>query len=262
MTKIHPTAIIGTTAEIGADVEIGPYSVIGDDVRIGDACVIGPHVVIHPYTTLGQRCRVHAMAVLGDLPQDLSFPGGATYVDIGNDCVIREGVTVHRGTKPETRTVIGNQCFLMAFSHFAHNVQLGDRVIVANAALLAGYVEVGEGAFISGTVVIHQFVKIGRLAMLGGQSGIGKDIPPFCTTESSERNRIAGLNLIGLKRAGFTPSERKEIKRAFEMLYRSGLNTSQALEKMKAEFPEGPAGEIWRFIEKSDRGICGAIRES
>ncbi len=260
MAKIHPTAIIGTTAEIGADVEVGPYSVIGDNVRIGDACVIGPHVVIHPYTTIGQRCRVHAMAVLGDLPQDLSFPGGATYVDIGDDCVIREGVTVHRGTKPETRTVIGNQCFLMAFSHVAHNVQLGDRVIVANGVLLAGYVEVGEGAFISGTVVIHQFVKIGRLAMLGGQSGIGKDVPPFCTTESSERNRIAGLNLVGLKRAGFTPPERKEIKRAFEMLYHSGLNTSQALDKMKEEFPEGPASEIWRFIEKSDRGICGAIR--
>lgn len=261
MSNIHPTAVIGSNAEIGTDVEIGPYTVIGDEVRIGDGCLIGPHVVIHPFTTLGQRCRVHATAVLGDLPQDLSFPGGASYADIGDDCVIREGVTVHRGTKPDTRTVIGSGCFLMANSHFAHNVQVGNKVIVANGALLAGYVEVGEGAFISGNVVIHQFVRVGRLAMLGGQSGIGKDIPPFCTTESATRNRIAGLNLVGLKRAGFTPPERKELKRAFDMLYRSGLNVSQALEKMKTEFTEGPAAELWRFIEQSERGICGAVRE-
>lgn len=261
MSGIHPTALVGAKAEIGENVVIGPYSVIDDHVRLGDGCMIGPHVVIHPYTTLGKRCRVHASAVLGDIPQDLSFPGGISYVDIGDDCVIREGVTIHRGTKPDTRTVIGDQCFLMAFSHFAHNVRLGRKIIVANAALLAGYVEVDDGAFISGSVVIHQFVKIGRLAMLGGQSGIGKDIPPFCMTESATRNRIAGLNLVGLKRAGIGPEERKAIKQGFEILYRSGLNVGQAVERMKTEFPSGPASELWRFVERSERGICGTIRE-
>ncbi len=261
MSEIHPTAIVGKKTVIGENVVIGPYSVIGDDVTLGDGCMIGPHVVIHPFTTLGKRCRVHATAVLGDFPQDLSFSGATSYVDIGDDCVIREGVTIHRGTKPDTRTVIGDQCFLMAFSHFAHNVRLGRKVIVANAALLAGYVEVGDNAFISGSVVIHQFVKIGRLAMLGGQSGIGKDIPPFCMTESAERNRIAGLNLVGLKRAGIGPEDRKAIKQAFDALYRSGLNIGQAVEKMKAEFPTGPAAELWQFAEQSERGLCSTIRE-
>lgn len=261
MSDIHATAIVGKNTEIGTNVVIGPYTVIGDHVRIEEGCHIGPHVVIHSHTTLGKRSRVHATAVLGDLPQDLSFSGEASYVDIGEDCVIREGVTIHRGTKPETRTVIGNQCFLMAFSHFAHNVKLGNRVIVANASLLAGYVEVDDGAFISGAVVIHQFVKIGRMAMLGGQSGIGKDVPPFCMTESSMRNRIIGLNLVGLKRAGISPAERKEIKQGFDLLYRSGLNVHQAVEKMKAEYPTGPASELWRFAEHSHRGMCGMTRE-
>jgi len=257
MTEIHETATVSDKAAIEENVIIGPNAVIGTDVTIGAGCVIGPNAVIHPYTTLGIQCRVHAGAVLGDLPQDMAFEASTvSYVKIGDRCVIREGVTIHRGTKPDTSTQVGNDCFLMAFSHLGHNVQLADRVIVVNAALLAGYVEVDEGVFIGGASVIHQFVKIGKLAMLGGQSGIGKDVPPYCMTESATRNRIVGLNVIGLKRAGLKPDQRKEIKSAFSILFRSGLNTSQAMEKIETEFPDGPASEFAAFLKRSNRGLC------
>ena len=253
---IHKTAIIEPGAEIGSNVTIGPYSVVEGDTKIVDECVIGPHVSVMRYTTLGEKCKVHAGAVLGDLPQDLSFGGGETFVKIGSGCVIREGVTVHRGTKPGTSTEIGNGCFLMALSHFAHNVKLGNNVIVANAAFLGGYVEVAEKVFISGGVGIHQFVKIGRLAMLGGNSGISKDVPPFCTIRSITLNVVGGMNLVGMKRAGIVPADRAQIKEAFKLVYRSGLNTSQAVEKMKASYTSGPALEFCNFIEQSKRGIC------
>lgn len=262
MGAIHPTAIISEQAVLGEEVRVGPYSVVGDDVCLGDGCEIGPHVVIHPYTTLGRKCRVHAGAVLGDIPQDLAFQGVPSRTRIGDECVIREGVTVHRGTQADTETVVGDGCYLMAYSHLGHNVKLGNRVIVVNAALLAGYVEVDDGAFISGTVVIHQFVKIGRLAMLGGQAGIGKDIPPYCVAESSTRNRVAGLNVVGLKRAGFKPDERKQIKRAFDVIYRSNLGVREARERLAAEFPEGPASEFWKFMDRSSRGLCGFVRDN
>lgn len=253
---IHKTAIIEPGAEIGKNVTIGPYSVIESDTRIGDDCIIGPHVSIMRYTTLGDKCKVHAGAVLGDLPQDLSFAGGETFAKIGSGCEIREGVTIHRGTKPGTATEIGNGCFLMALSHFAHNVKLGNNVIVANAAFLGGYVEVAERVFISGGVGIHQFVKVGRLAMLGGNSGISKDVPPFCTIRSITLNIIGGMNLVGMKRAGVTPVERAQIKEAYKLVYRSGLNTSQAVEKMKSLYTSGPALEFCSFIAQSKRGIC------
>lgn len=254
--SIHPTAVVNPGAELGKDVEIGPFAFVDANTVIDDGCVIGPHVVIHRYTTLGAQTRVHATAVLGDLPQDLAFGGARSHVIIGSKCTIREGVTIHRGTKEDTSTVVGDECFLMAFSHLGHNVKLGRGVIMANSALLAGYVEVGDRAFISGNAVVHQFTRIGRLAMLSGLSGTGKDVPPFCVVAGVRRNVIAGLNIVGLRRAGFTPEQRKEIKRAFDVLYRSGLNFSQALARMKDEFPAGPAAEMWQFAEGSKRGLC------
>lgn len=253
---IHPTAIVSTSARIESDAEIGPYAVIGEDCYVGARCVIGPHVVIHPFTTIGAETRIHAGAVIGDWPQDVAFAGARSETVVGARCIIREGVTIHRGTKEGTKTVVGDGCFLMANSHLAHNVILGNGVILANGALLAGYVEVGERAFISGNAVVHQFCKIGRLAMLSGLSGIGKDVPPFCTTAGVTRNRIAGLNIVGLRRAGFSPEDRRNIKAAFDLLYRSGLNVSQAVERLKQEFPSGPAAEFWQFAEQSKRGLC------
>jgi len=254
--SIHPSAIVELEAELGDNVSIGPFAYVDRETRIGENSVIGPHAVIYRYTTIGVGCEVHAGAVLGDSPQDVDFGGGWTGVQIGANTIIREGVTIHRGTKEGTSTIVGDNCFLMAFSHLAHNVVLGDGVIMANGALLAGYVEVGSGAFISGNAVVHQFTRIGRLAMVSGLAGVGKDIPPFCSVQGVRRNEVCGLNVVGMRRAGMGPEERKQVKAAFDVLYRSGLNITQAIERMKKEFPEGPAAEMWQFAEQSKRGIC------
>ncbi|MFC1461135.1 acyl-ACP--UDP-N-acetylglucosamine O-acyltransferase [Verrucomicrobiota bacterium] len=254
--SIHPTAIVESGAELGADVTIGPFSIISDKVQIGDNTVIGPHVFIHPRTSIGSGCSIHACAVLGDVPQDVAFKETESYVRIGSNCIIREGVTIHRGTKPETTTQVGDHCFLMGYSHFAHNVRLGDHVIVVNGALVAGYVEVGDRAFISGNCVIHQFVKIGRMAMVGGGCAIGKDVPPFCTTLPGAMNTVTCLNVVGMRRAGIGNADRLAIKRAFDVLYRSGLNFSDAVARIRQEHTSGPALEFCEFVEASERGIC------
>jgi UDP-N-acetylglucosamine acyltransferase len=255
---IHPTAIVEDGAVLGADVELGPYAYVASGARVGDGCRIGPHTTIYGYTTLGAGCRVHAGAVLGDLPQDFGFEDGESFVRIGDRCMIREGVTIHRGSKPGTETVIGNGCMLMAFSHFAHNVELSDNVIVANGALLGGYVSVGARAFISGNVAVHQFVRIGRLVMLGGGAMISKDVPPFCTARPAMENGVGGINVIGMRRAGMSPDDRAATKAAFKILYLSGLNVSQAKEALAERFTSGPGREIHDFVAASERGICGS----
>lgn len=255
--QIHSTAIVHKSAELGDDVVIGPYAVIDEQVRIASGVKIGPHAVILKHTSLGKNCAVHAHAVLGDLPQDLVYRDVVSYVRIGAGTTIREGVTIHRGTKSETVTETGNDCYLMANSHLAHNVRMGNNVIVCNGALLAGYVEVGDRAFISGNCVIHQFVRIGRLAMLGGNSGISQDVPPFCIAASVRLNVMAGLNVVGMRRAGISAADRLIIKRIFSVLFRSGLNITQALAKLKREDQSPLAGEICEFIASSKRGICG-----
>jgi UDP-N-acetylglucosamine acyltransferase len=212
-------------------------------------------VTILKHTSLGPGCEVHAGAVLGDVPQDLAFDGCRSFLKVGARCVIREGVTLHRGTKPDTATEIGDQCFLMAFSHCAHNVNLGRGVIMANGALLGGYVEVGAGAFISGNCLVHQFVRIGRLVMLGGGCAASKDVPPFCLLEPCKTNSMRGLNVVGMRRSGLTSEERKDIKRAFKLIYRSGYSPKQAAAKIREEFTSGPALEFCDFIEASERGL-------
>ena len=178
---IHKTAIIEEGATIGAGVRIGPFCVIESGVRIMEGADLGPHVTIMGDTTIGARTKIHAGAVIGDWPQDLAYEGASSSVVVGEDCVLREGVTIHRGTKEGTATTIGKGCLLMAFAHCAHNTTLGDRVILANGALLGGYATIDSGAFISGNAVVHQFCRVGRLAMMGGMSGVSKDVPPFCT---------------------------------------------------------------------------------
>jgi UDP-N-acetylglucosamine acyltransferase len=254
---IHPTAIVHKNAELGANVSIGPYAVIDDKVQIADGVTIGPHVVVHKYVSLGQNCVIHAHAVIGDLPQDLVYQDCVSYVKVGAGVVIREGATIHRGTKPNTATEVGSDCYLMAYSHLAHNVRLGNNVVVCNGALLAGYVEVGDRAFISGNCVIHQFTRIGRIAMLGGNCGISKDILPFCTTKSVTPNCVLGLNVVGMRRAGINAADRLKIKSAFTTLYKSGLNISQAVARLKNEDNSPYAREYAEFIESSKRGICG-----
>jgi UDP-N-acetylglucosamine acyltransferase len=258
---IHSTAIIAPTARIGAGVSIGPYACIEDQVAIGDGCIIGPQVCILRGTTLGDGCRVHAGAVLGDVPQDRAFQGADSYVSIGSSCVIREGVTVHRGTQPGSTTRIGNHCLLMAGSHVGHNVTLADHVILTNNTLLGGYVQVGERAFLGGNCGVHQFTRIGRLVMVGGASGVQSDVPPFCMTRSMQVDRIMNLNVVGLRRAGFSIEERRMLHRAFRVLYRSGLILSRAVDRLEREFDSPLVKEMCEFIKASKRGICRYVRQ-
>lgn len=259
--SIHPTAAIESGAKIGENVKIGAFTYIDRDVEIGNACEIGSHVTILRYTRLGNGCQVHAGAVLGDTPQDLAFRDTKSYVIVGDRCVLREGVTIHRGTHEGTVTRVGNDCLLMGFSHLAHNVQVGNGVIISNGALLAGYAEVGDRAFISGNSLIHQFTRIGRLAMLSGGTATHKDVLPFCMTHTLSRSSVMGLNIVGLRRAGFSIEERSLLKKAFKRLYKSGLNVSQALEKLDQEFDSPLVKEWSEFIRASSRGICKVAGE-
>ena len=260
--RIHPTAVVDKGAQIGKNVNIGPFSCIEADTVIHDGVVIGAHVTILRHTTIGSGSRVHPGAIIGDLPQDLSFKEAISYVRIGCKCIIREGVTIHRGTKPDTATEIGDECYLMANSHFAHNVKLGKSVIVANGVLCAGYVEIGDRAFISGNCAIHQFVKVGRLAMLGGLCAVSQDVPPFFTTRPVSLNTIATCNVVGMRRAGIDAEGRNEVKKSFKLIYRSNLNVSQAVQEIRTTLHSGPAIEICEFIEKSKRGICGYTKDA
>jgi UDP-N-acetylglucosamine acyltransferase len=259
--QIHPTAAIEPGAKIGTNVSIGPFCYIRHDVEIGDNCRLDGHVTLLPYTSIGQNCHLHSHVVIGDLPQDLAFKDEPSYVQIGDNCSIREGVTIHRGTKAGSVTIVGNNCLLMAYSHLAHNVQLGNDVIVANGALLAGYVEVGDRAFISGNCLVHQFVRIGRLVMMAGGSAAQKDIPPFCMTRSTTLNKVMGLNSVGLRRAGLTSEDRITLKRAFKILYQSNLLIPEALAKLETEFDTDLVCEICDFIKHSQRGIAGYVRQ-
>jgi UDP-N-acetylglucosamine acyltransferase len=254
--QIHPTAVVSPLARLGCDVAVGPYAVIEDDVTVGNGCQIGAHAVIHRYTTLGQQCRVHSGAAIGDVPQDVAYRDARSYVRIGDRCMIREKVTIHRGTQPESETRIGDDCFLMAGSHVAHNVRLGNKVMLTNGALLAGYVEVGDGAFISGNCLVHQFTRVGKLVMVSGGAGVSMDVPPFCMMPALKVNRVMRVNLVGLRRAGFSAADCREISRAFQVLYCRGLTVPAALAELERDFSSPHVRELCEFIRASKRGIC------
>lgn len=258
--RIHPTAVVEPGAELGEGVTVGPFAYIDTQVKIGVGCTIGPRATLLRYTTLGENCRVHAGAVIGDTPQDLAFEDAETYVQIGDRCDLREGCTVHRGTKPGSVTVVGDDCLLMANSHVAHNAQIGHRVILANNALIAGYAQVGDRAFISGGCLVHQFTRVGRLVMMSGGSAVQKDVPPFFMTRSVTINTIMGLNVVGLRRAGLSSEERHVLKRAIQVLYQSGLSIPSAVDKLEQELDSPLIDEICEFIRTSERGICKFFR--
>ncbi len=254
--KIHPTAVVDAEAQLGADIEIGPLSVIGSQAVIGEKTIIQSHVVIEAEVAIGTDNFIGHGAIIGAAPQDLSFsPKRKTRVEIGNGNVIREYCTIHRGSAEGSATKIGNENFLMVATHVGHNCVVGNNVIIANNCLLGGYVHVDDGAFLGGGGVFHQHMRIGRLALTQGASGFSKDIPPFLI--AAEINYVFGVNIIGLRRAGFSGRDRDEIKAAFKLLYTSGLNISQALEKADTmEF--GAAGrEFFAFVAGAKkRGIC------
>lgn len=257
--KAHPTATVDKHAELDENVIVGPGAVIEAGARLGAGCVVGPNAVIRSFVSLGAGCEVHPGAVIGGAPQDASFKNCRSYVEIGPGCIIREGVTVHRGTEEDSVTTVGEGCFLMANSHIGHNCQVGNHVIMANGALLAGRVELGDRVFMSGNSAVHQFVKVGRLAMFSGMSGATKDVPPFCTLHGNVTNRTSGLNTIGMRRAGIPPNERSDIKRVYRMVCNSDLNVSQALEILETDDSiTAPAREFIEFVKNSMRGICRA----
>lgn len=253
---IHPSAIIDPTATIDQGVEIGPYTVIGPYCQVGENTKIASHVVLEGYTRIGKHCQVASGAVLGGLPQDHGFGGETSWVDIGDYSVIREYVTINRGTGEGTSTKLGEHCMIMAYSHVAHNCQLGNHVILANNVQMAGYVELGDHVFMSGVCVVHQFVKIGRLTIVSGLSGTRQDLPPFAMTEGRPQAVVVGINKVGLKRAGVSLESRTRIKKAFHLLFLSKLSMQEALAAVAVEVDADPyVDELVAFVKNSKRGI-------
>src|SRR6266498_1668480 len=258
--KIHSTALVDPDAKIDATVEIGPFSIIGPQVMIGEKTIVQSHVVIEGEVQIGTCNFIGHGAVIGAPPQDVSFsPERKTRIEIGNDNIIREYCTIHRGTAEGSATKIGDKNFLMAGAHIGHNCEIGTNVIIANNCLLAGYVRVDDSAFLGGGSTFHQFMHIGRLVMVQGSSAFGKDLPPFVI--AAERNFVFGLNVVGLRRAGFSEKDRDEIKTAFKLVYLSGLNISQAIEKAATIIFGAAAREFMDFVANAKkRGICPVKR--
>ncbi|MGB8656916.1 MAG: acyl-ACP--UDP-N-acetylglucosamine O-acyltransferase [Candidatus Zixiibacteriota bacterium] len=253
--KVHPTAILHKDANLSDDVTVGPYSIINEGADIGAGTEIGSHVLIDAGTIIGKDCRIHHGAVLGTRPQDLKFEGEKTLLQIGDGTVIREYATLNRGTHWRGKTVVGKNCFIMIYAHVAHDCLLGDHVILANSANLAGHVEIGDWVIIGGVVPVHQFVKIGAHSIIGGGFRVQMDVCPFALVAGYPLKTM-GLNRIGLKRRGFSDENMDILERTFRILFKSKLNTSQAIERIKTEVELIPeVRTILDFIAKSERGI-------
>lgn len=252
--QIHPLASVHPGAEIGPGCVVGPYAVIDQHVVLGAGCIVGPHVYLTGHTVIGEQNKFHAGAVIGDAPQDFKYAGAPTRLRIGRGNVFREHATVHRSAKLEEDTVIGDENFLMASCHIGHNCHLGSNNILANGVLLAGHVTLADRAFLSGNCIVHQFCRIGRLALMQGGSGISKDLPPFCIARGN--NGIAGLNVIGLRRAGFAQPERLELRRVYHALFRSRERLRPAIEHARERFLLPTSRELIEFTANAKRGVC------
>jgi len=255
MRKIHASAIIPESVKMGEDNTIGANVVFEEGVQIGSGNLIYPGAYIAAGTTIGDGNQIHMGAVIGHEPQDLAFEAGTeSYTVIGNQNVIREYVTIHRGTKAGTKTIVGDHNYLMANVHLAHNCELGNHIIIVNQSALSGYCVVEDQAFISGMVGFHQFTRVGRLAIVSGLSALNRDIPPYVMC-GGRPARAQGLNAVGLRRAGITAETRSEIKAAFKLIYRSGLKLKEACDKIEAEFQSAEVKQFVTFIRASKRGI-------
>lgn len=254
--NIHPTAIVHPRAQIAEGVEIGAYSVIGEHVKIGKDTKIGSHVVIEGWTTIGERNHIFSFSSIGTPPQDIGYRNEETELIIGNDNVIRECATIHRGTtKGDRKTVIGDRNFLMAYSHVAHDSKLGNNIIMANSVALGGHIIIEDHAILGGIVAVHQFVRIGAYAIIGGQSAVSQDIPPYVSA-AGNRAKLYGLNLVGLKRKGFSEEVINTLKKAYKIIFRSGLTLEEALAKAASEFPDSAeVNHLVEFIRNSKRGV-------
>ena len=259
MAKIHPTAIVEDGAQLGEDVEIGPYASIAADVKLGARTVVQQGAIIRGHTTIGEDCQIFPYACIGMKTQDLKYKAGSvSYVEIGNRTVIREFATVHLGTADGEKTIIGDDCLFMAYCHAAHGCVLGNHVICSNSVQLAGDVHIKDWAIIGGCAASHQFCTVGRHAMVGGMSKIRQDVPPFmlCDMEGSSQ-KVIGPNVVGLTRRGFSRETIAALKEAFRFIYHSGLNRSQALERVENDIEQIPeVKELVEFYRNSKRGVC------
>ena len=247
--RVHPDAVIGPRTRIGE------FCIVEQDVEIGADCLLEPYVFVKRWTTMGDRNEISAGTVLGTDPLDKNFKGDRSYLRIGSDNRIREHYTVSRGTQPESVTSIGDGNYVMTSGHIAHNCSIGNNTVIASCALVAGHVTVEDQAFLSGGVVVHQYSRIGRLAMVGGNTRVNSDLPPFFLYTGFDVV-AKGLNLVGLRRAGFTVAQVSALKKAYRLLYREGLKLEEALSRIETEVPGDEARHLVRFIRGSKRGIC------
>ena len=255
--NIHPTAIISPGAKLAEGVTVGPYAVIDDNVFIGRNTKIGAHAVIKPFVRIGEDCEIYQMASIGEIPQDLKFGGEETWLEIGDRNRIREFATLNRGTQGGGGiTKIGNDCFIMAYAHVAHDCIIGDHVIIANAVQMGGHVHIFDHAIIGGGSVMHQFIRIGTHSMIGGGSAVPQDVPPY-TNATGNRAELHGLNVVGLKRRGFSDETLSALKKAYSVIFRSGLTLKEAIKKVEDEVPQTPeVRHFVEFISASERGVC------
>lgn len=252
---IHPTAVVHPRARIGRDCDIGPYCVIGEHVELGDRCRLHSHVVIDGHTRLGCENEIYPFAAIGLRTQDLKWQGGVTRVEIGHRNTFREGVTVHSATSDGAATVIGSDNHILAYCHIAHDCVLGNHIVMSSYAGLAGHVEVEDHAVLAGYAAVHQFCRIGRLAMVGGCSKVVQDVPPFMLADGSPAETIT-INKVGLERAGIPEEVQTALRQAHKILFRSGLNLSNALARVESELPPYPEVQhLVSFIRASTRGI-------
>lgn len=260
--EIHPTAVVDKNAEFGDGVKIGPYCIVEENVTLGEGTVLESHVVIKRDTIIGKNCRIFSHCVIGEEPQDAKYKGERTRVIIGDNNIFRELITVHRATGEGEATIVGHNNMIMAYVHVGHNCAIGDNNLISNSAGISGHVTIEDRCVIGGFVGIHQFVHIGKMAMIGGLSKIVQDVPPFCTADGRPA-RVRGLNTRGLRRNGITTEERQQISSAFKLLYRSNLNTTQAIERVRAEVPPSePLEYLTSFIERVREGRLGRQDES
>ena len=254
-TQIHPTAIVDAKAQVGAGTVIGPYCVIAAEVTLGPECWLQHHVTLSGPMRAGARNKFYAYCSIGQQTQDLKYQGEPTYLEVGDENTFREFVTINRSTSSSGKTCVGNCGNFLAYSHIGHDCTVGDNVIFSNNGTLAGHVQVGDHAVIGGLTAVHQFCRIGRFAITGGCSKIVQDVPPFMIADGNPA-KVRGINLIGLERKGFPAENLKPIKEAFRLIYRSKLNTRQAIEAIRKDLPQNEEiTEIIQFIEKSERGI-------
>lgn len=252
--SIHPLAVVSPHAELGSNVRVGPFAIVEAGVVVGDGCQLASRAVVKTGTVLGSDNQIFEGAVIGGMPQHIHMPQHPGRVEIGDGNVIRENVTIHRALEAGHVTRIGNRCLLMVAAHVAHDCTVGDGAILTNNVMLGGHVTVGEKAYLSGGVAVHQFCNIGSLAMVGGMARVTRDVPPFVMVDGGS-TMVVGLNKVGLRRAGFTPEDVRQLKAAYQVIYRSGLAWEEILDVLRLEFPVGPAAEFRPFFLAGTRGF-------